>query len=86
MSPLVLEPDGTAVPMEYGFARDWALGNVRTDRLARFGEAWTERRLETFAQLCLDVLDRLQDAEATPLSYWYGEIRAAAAELSAATA
>lgn len=79
VSPLVLEPDGTLVPMEYGFSRDWALGNVRTGRLAQFAADWSDRRLAGFQRLCLDVLDRLQDVDAAPLSYWYGELRGAAA-------
>jgi MoaA/NifB/PqqE/SkfB family radical SAM enzyme len=78
VSPLVLEPDGTLVPMEYGFSRDWALGNVRTDRLARLAADGTALRLDEFQRLCLDVLDRLQDRQAAPLAYWYAEIRAAA--------
>lgn len=77
VSPLVLEPDGVLVPMEYGFPRDWVVADVRRQNLAEVGPTWC--RLAEFRLLCLEVLDRLQDQDAAPLSYWYAEIRAAAA-------
>ncbi len=82
VSPLVLEPDGMLVPMEYGFPREWALGNLGDARLVDLASAWTGQHLIDFRQLCLDVLDQLQDRQAAPLAYWYGAIRSAAASRS----
>lgn len=49
VSPLVIEPDGTCVPLEYGFPRDYALGNVRETGLADLAGRWMERVLPSFA-------------------------------------
>lgn len=40
VSPLVVEPDGTCVPLEYGFPRDFALGNVAEERLSELAPRW----------------------------------------------
>ncbi|MGW6200782.1 radical SAM protein [Kribbella sp. NPDC055110] len=40
LTPLVLETDGTVVPLSYGFGRDYALGSVREAPLAALAERW----------------------------------------------
>jgi MoaA/NifB/PqqE/SkfB family radical SAM enzyme len=49
VSPLVIEPDGMCVPLEYGFPRDYALGNVREASLRDLAGRWMERMLPSFA-------------------------------------
>jgi len=44
VEPLVLEADGTVVPMEHGFPRTFALGNVHDGRLPELAAAWREHR------------------------------------------
>jgi MoaA/NifB/PqqE/SkfB family radical SAM enzyme len=48
VSPLVVEPDGICVPMEYGFPREYALGNVHDAPLTDLANRWMERRLPAF--------------------------------------
>jgi Fe-coproporphyrin III synthase len=48
VSPLVVEPDGICVPLEYGFPRDYALGDVRTASLHDLAAQWMDRHLATF--------------------------------------
>ncbi|WP_225715372.1 radical SAM/SPASM domain-containing protein [Bradyrhizobium semiaridum] len=49
VSPLVIEPDGTCVPLEYGFPRDYALGNVSETSLHALAGRWMEHVLPAFA-------------------------------------
>lgn len=48
VSPLVVEPDGICVPLEYGFIRDYALGDVRAASLCGLAEEWMRRRRPSF--------------------------------------
>jgi MoaA/NifB/PqqE/SkfB family radical SAM enzyme len=49
VSPLVIEPDGMCVPLEYGFPRDYALGDIRDASLHDLAARWMERVLPSFA-------------------------------------
>lgn len=40
LSPLVIEPDGAVVPLQYGFARNYALGNLYRSNLHEMAEQW----------------------------------------------
>lgn len=83
LSPLVIEPDGTVVPLEYGFARAFALGNLRDGRLRELADAWRRERLAEFRRVCRSVYDRLTDGPEVPFSNWY-ELVAVEAEAAAA--
>ena len=48
VSPLVIEPDGICVPLEYGFVRDYALGDVRTASLRGLADRWMGRCLPAY--------------------------------------
>ena len=48
VSPLVVEPDGICVPLEYGFIRDYALGDVRAASLCGLAEQWMRLRRPSF--------------------------------------
>ena len=43
LSPLVVEPDGWCGPLEYGFPRDFGLGDVRSTPLPELARAWAEK-------------------------------------------
>jgi MoaA/NifB/PqqE/SkfB family radical SAM enzyme len=42
LSPLVVEPDGAVLPLQYGFSRDYALGNLYRDGIVEVSSAWRE--------------------------------------------
>jgi MoaA/NifB/PqqE/SkfB family radical SAM enzyme len=42
VSPLVVEPDGMCVPLEYGFPRQYALGDVRSAGLGELAGRWLD--------------------------------------------
>lgn len=48
VSPLVVEPDGICVPLEYGFPRGYALGDVRKASLGDLAAQWMVQRLPAF--------------------------------------
>jgi MoaA/NifB/PqqE/SkfB family radical SAM enzyme len=48
VSPLVVEPDGICVPLEYGFLRNYALGNVHHASLCDLADDWMKRLLPSF--------------------------------------
>lgn len=70
LTPLVLETDGTVVPLTYGFPRAFALGNVHTTPLPALVEAWDPG---PFLALCKDVAHNLE-REGRPLFNWYEEV------------
>jgi MoaA/NifB/PqqE/SkfB family radical SAM enzyme len=84
LSPLVLEPSGLVVPMEFGFPRAWALGNIHDRPLRDLATAWIEARYPAFRSLCRQVYDSLMHEPETSIVNWYDHLRRAAAALPAA--
>ncbi len=81
LSPLIVETDGTLVPVQYGFPRRYALGNVRRESLAACAAHWRRHLAADFRALCRRTFDELVSEEALPVTNWYERIaRRAAAE------
>ncbi|MBI1766207.1 MAG: radical SAM protein [Acidobacteria bacterium] len=68
---LVLEADGTVVPLSYGFARRYQLCNVREQRLAAAWPSYLARAYPAFKQLCQEVYVDLCNANGPPLVNWH---------------
>lgn len=79
LSPLVVESDGTVVPVQYGFSRRYALGDLRRDRLTACAERWRTGLTADFRALCRRTFEELVSAEALPVTNWYERIAAQAA-------
>jgi MoaA/NifB/PqqE/SkfB family radical SAM enzyme len=71
LSPLILEADGTLVPVHYGFARRFALGNVRTDDFRTCAERWRGGLDADFRALCRAEFAELVDSDELPVANWY---------------
>ena len=75
LSPLVIEQDGAAVPMQYGFSRRYQVGNLYD---ASFGEAaarWKKEVSGDFQNLCLRVFDaEMAKEDDLPIFNWYEAI------------
>jgi MoaA/NifB/PqqE/SkfB family radical SAM enzyme len=83
ISPLVIEASGTAAPLEYGFARHFALGNIREERLATMAARWRGERYGAFRRLCQQVHGQiLADPELTVVN-WYEQVAQAASQIPA---
>ncbi|RVX42723.1 MoaA/NifB/PqqE/SkfB family radical SAM enzyme [Nonomuraea polychroma] len=70
LTPLVLETDGTTVPVTYGFSRVYALGNVNDRPLRDLAVRWDP---DPFRQLCRDVHARLATGSQRYVN-WYEEL------------
>jgi len=79
VSPLVIEADGTMVPLQYGLARPYTLGSVRTARLRDLARDWKRDGYLAFAELCARAFRQLEDAP-LPLANWYATVTRTAAE------
>jgi MoaA/NifB/PqqE/SkfB family radical SAM enzyme len=60
VSPLVIEDDGTVVPLRYGFPRSLALGNLYQRNLSEMAREWMRRRSGAYCDLYRDVLGRVR--------------------------
>ncbi|MEA2429523.1 MAG: hypothetical protein QOF37_3151 [Thermoleophilaceae bacterium] len=67
LTPLVLETDGTVVPLSYGFGRGYALGNVREAPLRALAERWDSEPLRRQALILYEELVR----DEVKLTNWY---------------
>lgn len=79
LSPLIVEADGTVVPVEYAFGRPWALGNLREARLPVLAERWKRERLAGFRALCQQVQRRATAPEEPTVINWYERLAQASA-------
>ena len=79
VSPLVVEADGTVVPLTYGFPRGFALGNVHTESLPALAARWRHERRAAFEEVCRGVYRRLVNRRRTAMVNWYDLVSRAAA-------
>jgi MoaA/NifB/PqqE/SkfB family radical SAM enzyme len=71
VSPLVIEPDGAAVPIQYGFARQYALGNLHEAPLAELMTRWRRDQLLNFRALCRRLFQKTAVPTDLPFFNWY---------------
>lgn len=79
LSPLIIEADGMVVPIQYGFARAYALGNLRDGDLRSHAARWRREQLPGFRALCRKVYDETTSAQGLPFFNWYEAIARTAA-------
>ncbi|MGH9753793.1 MAG: radical SAM/SPASM domain-containing protein [Blastocatellia bacterium] len=68
---IVLEPDGTVVPVSFGFSRRYKLCNVKEHGLADIWPSYLANGFLLFKSLCRQVWDELCAPEAPLLSNWH---------------
>jgi MoaA/NifB/PqqE/SkfB family radical SAM enzyme len=84
LSPLILETDGTLVPIHYGFARRFALGNVKQTDFRTCADRWKHELDADFRALCREELaDLLGSDDDLPVSNWYERLGRRAAAFAA---
>jgi hypothetical protein len=74
LSPLIIEADGTVVPIQHGFARQYALGNLRQASLKQLAANWRRECYPSFLELCRRVFDELTAPTEIPITDWYEAI------------
>jgi Fe-coproporphyrin III synthase len=78
VSPLVIEPDGHMVPLQYGFPRAYGLGSLHDQSLREAAAIWVRTRGPSFRQLCQDVYRQLCSDNGPTFLNWYEAIEQAA--------
>jgi len=71
LSIIVLEPDGTLVPVAYGFSRDFAICNIRQQRFADAWPIYAEHGYRRFLHLCRDALAVVATPGGPELFNWH---------------
>ena len=79
VSPLVIEADGTVVPLLHGLARTYALGNLHDHRLIVLAARWREDGLARFRDLDTASRAAANSMDGLPFFNWY-EVVAETAE------
>ena len=74
VSPLIVEPDGFVVPVEYSFGHDYAIGNLAEARLARLAVEWKRERYPKFLDLCRSTFKEVTHCSQPPVMNWYGQV------------
>lgn len=77
VSPLVIEADGTVVPLEYGLARAYALGDLHRAPLGELAARWRRTTYPAFRRLCRTAWEGLEADEETALTNWYERVQVA---------
>jgi MoaA/NifB/PqqE/SkfB family radical SAM enzyme len=75
VSPLVIEADGTVVPLEYGLARAYVLGNLHQAPLAELAATWRQTTYPAFRRLCRSAYEDLEADEGASLANWYERVQ-----------
>ncbi len=63
VSPLVIEDDGTVVPLRYGFPRAFAFGSLHQASLADMAGDWKRRRGDAFRDLYYDTVRKVRRSD-----------------------
>ena len=71
VSPLVIEASGLVVPLQFGFARTFALGNLKESPLGELATRWRDERLPAFARVCRSAFDDITAPGDLPFANWY---------------
>jgi MoaA/NifB/PqqE/SkfB family radical SAM enzyme len=80
VTPLVLEAEGMLVPYGYGFARKYALGDIRHTPLKDLAAPWMATVYPKFRALCRRVYQEACLPSDLPLFNWYEMIQARSLE------
>lgn len=73
LTPLVIEADGEVVPLQYGFSRDYTLGNLRRDDIRDLKRRWRAGVARRLHRLSREMLEEVNTA--TPGFFnWYERI------------
>jgi Fe-coproporphyrin III synthase len=78
LSPLVVETDGTVVPLQYGFPRRYALGCLPDTSLKNMAHAWLARSRSPFQAVYRRAQQALAEPSDLPFANWYAAVTQAA--------
>ncbi|GAB4531551.1 MAG: hypothetical protein Tsb0014_15220 [Pleurocapsa sp.] len=82
VSPLIVEADGMVVPLQYGFGRKYALGNLHEASLAELARKWYGENYADFRELCRNVYRQVTIPQEFPVVNWYEAMMSCAVDKS----
>lgn len=68
---IVIEADGSAVPVSYGFSKIFRICNVNDESLAAAWPRYAQSGYREFRRLCRGVFDEIMEPSALPFFNWY---------------
>ena len=71
ISPLIIQTDGSVVPLQYGFAAKYALGSLYEASLPELAGEWRQRVFPQFRQLSRRVFQESVNPDILPFFNWY---------------
>jgi hypothetical protein len=74
LSLLILEDDGTLVPISYGFGRNYQVCNIQQQRLSAAWPDFVETGYPGFRRLCHGLFEDIVQGKINQLFNWYEEI------------
>lgn len=83
-APLVLETSGMLAPLQYGFPRDWCMGNIRNSSLRKLTVRWMLERYSLFQAMCREVRSELLEQDEVAVFSWYAAVQQKAARFGPA--
>ena len=86
LSPLIIEADGAVVPLQYGFPRAYALGNLANARLSEMAETWGRNSKPAFHALCRAAYEQVTSATTPRFISWYDTVAKLGRSLPGTTA
>jgi Fe-coproporphyrin III synthase len=82
VSPLVLQEDGWVVPVQHGFATQFAVAHLDRGGFRAQAARWKRERYPAFLDLSRRVWDEIRDAPAhMPFTNWYGAMTTRSTDL-----
>jgi sulfatase maturation enzyme AslB (radical SAM superfamily) len=74
LSLLVMEADGTVVPLSYGFSRHYQVCSLKEQRLDQGWRSFLNQRYPDFRQLCRSLFEELTSPDQRPLFNWHERV------------
>jgi Fe-coproporphyrin III synthase len=74
LSPVIVEADGTAVPIQHGFGRAYALGNIHDRPFRELAARWLADDYPALRRLCQSVFQNETRPADLPMFNWYEAI------------
>ena len=72
VNPLIIEPDGAVVPLQYGFSRRCQVGNLHRTSFSAMAAEWKRHVFPEFRELCARVFASEMSKDTLPIFNWYG--------------
>lgn len=74
LSVIVIEPDGEVVPLQYGFPREYSLGNLHDARIRDMVSAWKKHTVPRLFELSTELRESLNCEGSPRFINWYAEM------------